>query len=513
MARASSLLSLESNFRSIISILVEQSLDITHSDLSCLYIYPEQNNDGKFLQLAYQRGRYPVEKKLPADTELIEFLFECEEAVILMERKKCPFEPLLLHEKMRSGIALPLITPQARIGVLFLNSQEEDFYNHARFLFLDAYVRTAGGLLHNSRLMTELREYLREIETLRMYQDNIFASMTNLLVTTDRQGNIRFFNEQARRELALEDEHVGQSFLQTVGKGLSKEIKKAINLSETERRELLGLEGIMKGKEKDMDFALNISPLKSNQGRFEGLTLIFTDQTKERELKEQMHVAVEERRIIKDMFSRYLSQDVVQSLMEKPDLVRPGGGRKDATIFFADIRGYTSFSEGKEPEYIIGVLNEYFSEAVDVVIRHKGFIDKFIGDCIMAAWGVPLVSAEEDAVRAVTCALEIQQLIQNKDRRFFTGQAKHLKIGIGMHSGPLVAGNLGSSQRMDYSVIGDTVNVAARMEGVAEADEVIITHSTRLLISDFFKLQEKQPVSVKGKKKPIQIYRVIERIK
>jgi class 3 adenylate cyclase len=111
----------------------------------------------------------------------------------------------------------------------------------------------------------------------------------------------------------------------------------------------------------------------------------------------------------------------------------------------------------------------------------------------------------------VSCALDIQALVGSKKRNFFKGEASALKIGIGMHTGPLVAGNLGSSQRMNYTVIGDTVNVAARLEGVAEADEVIITESTYSHVRRHFKVEEKEPVKVKGKSAPIQIYRVLRK--
>lgn len=513
MGRASALLSLQDSFRDIIRTLVEQTQDITHSDMTCLFLLETSENRGNRLVPIYRRGRYQPEEELRRDSLLVEFLLECREAVILNERKKSPFLPLLLNGAMNSGMALPLATPDQILGVLIVNSRVGDFYNNARFQFLDSFVRTAAGMLHTAQLTQQMKDYLKEIETLKLYQENVFNSMTNLLITTDKEGQIRYFNEQARRVFGLDDQSLGEKISGVMKTRLSREIFKAMERAERDKTEIMGLEGIMNASPRDIDFSLNIAPLVGKNGRLGGLTLLFTDQSRERELKEQMHVAVEERRQIKDMFSRYLSEDVVHSLMESPDLVKPGGGKKNSTIFFADIRGYTSFSEGKEPEYIIQVLNEYFSEAVDIIIRYRGFIDKFIGDCIMAAWGVPLVTEQEDAVNAVSCALEIQQLVSRKDRKFFTGEASHLKIGIGMHSGPLVAGNLGSLQRMDYSVIGDTVNVAARMESVSRADEVIITESTRTLIGEHFKLEKREPVSVKGKSKPIPIYRVIDRIK
>jgi class 3 adenylate cyclase len=258
-----------------------------------------------------------------------------------------------------------------------------------------------------------------------------------------------------------------------------------------------------------MDFAMNVAPLQTKRGKFEGLTIVFADQTAETQLKQQMEVVSEERRVIKDMFARYLSNDLVKDLVERPELVKPGGDSKLATVFFADIRGYTSFTEGRDPEYIVKILNEYFNEAVEIVIKNRGYIDKFIGDCIMAAWGVPMRNEEEDAVSAVRAAVEIQELVSSTNRAFFTGEAESLRIGIGMHTGPLVAGNLGSARRMDYTVIGDTVNVAARLEGVAEANEVIITEDTRAHLEDQFELEQRKPVKVKGKANPIPIYNVV----
>jgi class 3 adenylate cyclase len=195
--------------------------------------------------------------------------------------------------------------------------------------------------------------------------------------------------------------------------------------------------------------------------------------------------------------------------MESPGNIKLGGDKKDATVFFADIRGYTNFSEGREPERIIEILNEYFSVAVEQVMRYKGYIDKFIGDCIMAVWGVPVVSSETDAINAVSCAVAIQNMIKSAEREFFRKDAERLRVGIGVNTGPLVAGNLGSIQRMDYSVIGDTVNLAARLEGVAGADEIIISERTREQLGDYFDLEKRPSVRVKGKEQPIQIYNVL----
>ncbi|MFP4205400.1 MAG: adenylate/guanylate cyclase domain-containing protein [Spirochaetaceae bacterium] len=511
LVRAGTRVSRESGFRNVVSVLVEQAADIASADLAALYFYEDPEQPGDRLKLYYKRGRHAPPSSLRASTEFIEFIEDSEESLVVLDREQPFFEDLFLAEDMHSAAALPLVTPKARLGVLVLNSYQRNFFVGNRFYFLDAFTKLAGGMLDNRRLLDQLREQFRQIEALERYQENVFSSMTNLLVTVDRGGHIRYFNEAAAERFGLEEKHIGVPFDEHFKGTLDKRVFNRIEKSERSGELVVGVEGIYKKDGEEMDYSLNISPLRGKRGRHEGLTLLFADQTRERELKEQMDVAVEDRRFVKDMFARYLSNEVVENLMEHPEQVKPGGDKKVATIFFADIRGYTSFSQDKDPEHIVEVLNEYFSEAVDVIVKYRGYIDKFIGDAIMAAWGVPMMSEEQDAELAVACALEIQRLVASEQRNFFRGDASNLQIGIGMHTGPLVAGNIGSSQRMDYSVIGDTVNVAARLEGIAAPGEVVITRATSELLGDGFEFERREPVKVKGKDEPIEILSVLGR--
>ncbi|MBB6478747.1 adenylate/guanylate cyclase domain-containing protein [Spirochaeta isovalerica] len=514
IVKASRLMTRNMNFNDLVSVIVEQSLDVTRSDLSVFYAYNHKDSEDPDLTILYKRGRWAVEEKLSRDASLIDFIEESGETVIALKREKVDhFPEIYLAEEMKSAIALPLFTPDSRIGILILNSRTGNFYNNFRFQFLDSLSKMGSGMLSNALLFSAMKESYKKIQSMERYQENIFSSMTNILITFDSDGNLSYANREAVETLQLDDEMYGLHFT-TLFKGrLSKSVLDAIEKSISEGRQFLGIAGIYRNAKSagDMDFKLNLSPLMGIRGKKLGTVAIMTDETREQELQKQMSVVTEERRQIKDMFARYLSKDLVNNLLNKPELVKPGGAEKRATVLFADIRGYTSFSEGKDPAYIIEILNEYFNEAVEKVINNKGYIDKFIGDCIMAAWGVPMVSEEEDAINAVTCALEIQNLINSGKRQFFKGLASNLKVGIGMHSGYLVAGNLGSSRRMDYTIIGDTVNVAARLEGVAKAGEVIITADTRAMLGDHFKVEERTPVQVKGKAKPIHIFNVIER--
>jgi class 3 adenylate cyclase/PAS domain-containing protein len=513
LSRASALLAMATDFSQIQSTLVEQACDISSSDLAALYLYTDSGKiPASALRLSYRRGPWRAPSSLDRLSETFAFIEECGEAAVLNEPRQCVLSGLLLDTAMQSGISMPIFLPGYRAGMLILNARTQRHFNRERLNFLVAFCALAAGMFRSSKLFTELKERAAEIEALERYQESVFSSMTNLLVTAERDGSLRFFNDEAGAVFGLEPASLGKPVVEVLGNRLDASVLKAVKKGLGEGSTMLGIEGIAKGAHGDIDFSLNLSPVRGRRSdRPDGLVLTFTDQSRERELKQRVDVVVEERRAIKDMFSRYLSVDVVQNLMDTPDLIKMGGSGKRATVFFADIRGYTSFSEGKTPEYIVEVLNDYFSEAVEVVLGYRGFIDKFIGDCIMAAWGVPLTSEEEDARNAVACALDIQKLIGNPKRRFFRGEAEHLRVGIGVNTGYLVAGNLGSTRRMNYSVIGDAVNIAARLEGVAKAGEVIITEATKVLLGSAFKVESREAVSVKGKSEPIRIYRALQK--
>jgi len=518
LVRAGALLARERNFKDLINVFVEQAQDISRADLSAFYMLKDPEDRKSDLKLVLKRGRYPVPEIISGESELICFLRECREALVFnnkqgacSEKDTVPgfLKEVLIHPDMKSGMALPIVSPPREIGVLFAASQTPCFFNRHRFYFLDCYTKLAGGAMQTSRLFDETRVSSRKIDSLERYQENVFNSMTNMVITTDAAGEIYYFNEPAARAMGLGEDDLGRSLENIFRKSISSKTLKTILGSLEKGTEILGLEGIYRSGDKELDYSLNVTPLKTPRGKKEGLTLLFTNQTREKELKQTVQTVTEERRIIKDMFCRYMSQEVMENLMEAPDNVKLGGDKRSATVFFADIRGYTSFSEGREPEVIVEVLNEYFSEAVEYVIQYKGYIDKFIGDCIMAVWGVPMLPEKEDAFNAVACALAIQDMVRSSKRKFFRKVASRLRIGIGVNTGPLVAGNLGSMQRMDYSVIGDTVNIASRLEGVAGPDEIIVSHATRNQLADKFRFEERSAVLIKGREKPVQVYNVL----
>lgn len=204
-------------------------------------------------------------------------------------------------------------------------------------------------------------------------------------------------------------------------------------------------------------------------------TMAATLEAKEREVVAQTQVRA--------ALSRYLSPDVVELVVSNPEQLRLGGERREVTIFFADVVGFTKLSESQPPEIIVALLNELFTFATEIIQRRGGIIDKFIGDCIMAVWGSPQ-SHPDDALRAVQAAEDLRRWLDVGNRRWRARWGIEIQLAIGVHTGPAVAGNVGSEKRMEYTVIGDTVNVAARIESMAQPGQILVSESTRERIGE-----------------------------
>ena len=218
---------------------------------------------------------------------------------------------------------------------------------------------------------------------------------------------------------------------------------------------------------------------------------------------------MERDRATRERFQRLLSPDLAEMVVSGRLTVEKGGADRFATVMFVDIRGFTAMSENTKAAELLQMLNEYYEMVVDVVFRFEGTVDKFIGDAIMVIWGAPVAHAD-DPVRAVKAALEIKAgLAEFNQGRKKTGK-EPIRVGMGINTGQLVAGYIGSSQTMSYSVIGDTVNTASRLCSAAEAGQILVSDDTYRNIKDIAVTETLAPLQAKGKFNPIRIYNVIQ---
>jgi adenylate cyclase len=202
-------------------------------------------------------------------------------------------------------------------------------------------------------------------------------------------------------------------------------------------------------------------------------------------------------------FSRFTNPHVARELVERGGIET---GRREVTLLFSDIRGFTTLSETRKPEEVIALLNRYFSLQVDVVFRHGGSLDKFIGDCIMAIWGAPLDDPEH-ARRAVACALDMADTLA-AFKRELGAENTDFDVGIGLHSGPAVVGLMGSEKRLEYTAIGDTVNLASRIEGITKEAKrrILVSRDTAERCGGAFEFVSCGTFPVKGRAQPVELF-------
>ncbi|RNB82071.1 adenylate/guanylate cyclase domain-containing protein [Brevibacillus fluminis] len=215
-----------------------------------------------------------------------------------------------------------------------------------------------------------------------------------------------------------------------------------------------------------------------------------------------------ERSRVTSLFSRYVSQQVVDEILSSQEAQNLGGTRKNVTLMFVDIRGFTPLSERIEPEEVIQVLNEYLDLCTQAVFAYEGTLDKFIGDGVMAIFGAP-IPLDDHPVRAVRAALQMKKGSAALAERLTEKYGYSVSFGIGLNSGDAVIGNIGAKNRLDYTAIGDTVNMAARLESNAKPGQVLISQSTYDLVKELFEIEPLGEIKVKGKEKPVAVYQVM----
>lgn len=221
-----------------------------------------------------------------------------------------------------------------------------------------------------------------------------------------------------------------------------------------------------------------------------------------------LHDELEARnRLLRQILHRYVNEQITETILADPDKrMRLGGETRQVTVFFSDIRGFTAFAEQHHAEDVLSLLNRFFAEMTEVVFRNHGTFDKYVGDEVMAFFGAP-VATGEDTLNALRTAVEMQAVFERIRDNIDSKDVRRLGLGIGLHSGEVAVGNVGSERVMSYTVIGDTVNTAHRLQSVAEGGDIILSDAVYDEVRSHAEATQLQPITVKGKRDPMTIYR------
>ena len=258
---------------------------------------------------------------------------------------------------------------------------------------------------------------------------------------------------------------------------------------ESEQERVFENEFELKSIKRKISVNLSCSPVFDEKTSFSGIVIAIDDLSKINK--------------VKSTFKKYVSKNIRDKLLENEDSLNLGGTESEITILFSDIRGFTSMSEKLSPTEIVKLLNKYFKSMIDVVFKYNG-LDKIVGDELMVLYAVS--QFEDDTDNAVKTAIKMFQALDKFNEKIVKEGYKPFKIGIGINKGKAVSGNIGSEQQMNYTVIGDTINLGARLCSHAKSGEILISSSVKGIISNDYPFKKIPSIEVKGKSKPIDVW-------
>lgn len=391
----------------------------------------------------------------------------------------------------RTILCMPIINKEDQpIGVFqVLNKEGGPFTSHDEKL-LRAFSAQASIAIENSRLFND-------VLNMKNYNESILQSLSNGVITLDANGVVEKCNLAALKILAIEEQQIIERPSSELFTGENSWVSESIRGALNERETDVALDTtIAIYGENRATVNVTTVPLFDVEHEPIGAMLVLEDITKEKRLKSTM--------------ARYMTREVAEKLLESGE-DSLGGKAHQATVFFSDIRDFTAISESIGAQATVSMLNDYFTIMVDVILGRGGILDKYIGDSIMAVFGAPFASGD-DADRAVASAVGMMRALSAFNaERLASGQVE-VGMKIGINTDEIISGNIGSPRRMDYTVIGDGVNLAARLEGANKyyGSNILISEFTQRELRESYLLREVDCIRVKGKTQPVAVYEVLD---
>ena len=387
-------------------------------------------------------------------------------------KKNCIVSPLESNNQLEGAIIL--VDKESRHGTIRFTNQDLRLF--------DSLCKKVSLAYDNIQLIDSLKESHKLVE-------NIMSSITTGIIMINVLGEIEFVNNSARKIFSIDNDDFLQNHYFMVfqnNPNLIELIEEAESQNEIIFENNFKIDDLV-GTSHEIN--LTLSPAFNEDNERSGIVFSFEDLSNLNKLK--------------STFKKYVSENIVDELLKNETSLELGGTQNEVCILFCDIRGFTAMSEKMKPEEVVYLLNNYFESMIDVVFSNNGTLDKIIGDELMVLYGVPL-KQENDAQRAVDSAKQMFQALERFNDKIANEGLPKLRIGIGINQGKVVCGNIGSERQMNYTVIGDAVNLAARLCSHAKEGQIVISKSVFSKLENHQGFDEKDPIFVKGKTKQIQ---------
>jgi len=393
---------------------------------------------------------------------------------------------------LRSILCVPLKVKDDVIGVIYADNRvRTGHFSEPERDLLVTFGNQAAIAIENARLFTSLRQTLTEVTALKNLMDNVFASITSGVITMDVQNRITLSNHAAEIILGSASQNLIGRDLEEVLAAISKDIEPRLDEVRKTDQPVMDIEISYRQAERGLvDWRMNVSPLKEDGKATKGIAIVLDDLTERKKLEAQRR-----------LFGRMVSPAVIDQL--DPDSLQLGGRKVDITVLFADVRGFTTYSEKVSPEKLVAILNRYLAAMADAVLAHEGTIDKFMGDAIMAWFNAP-IEQKDHTLRAVKAALAMRETVEALYEEL--PEEAHLAFGAGIHFGEAVLGLIGTEKRLEYTAIGDSVNTAKRIQENSAKNQILLTKEAYNRVQKQVVVEPATSLVVKGKKEPLAVF-------
>jgi adenylate cyclase len=397
-----------------------------------------------------------------------------------------PEEYPLLKFSKKNILISPLINQNELVGIILLADKES---RSGLERFIQQELRLFDNLSKKVSLAYDNIRLIDSLQSSNKLVDNIMTSITTGIVKINVLGEVEYVNHSAKKIFGFEEDSILNNHYFVVFQK-NPHLVELIERAENDTNKILQEENVKIDNELDESHEVNLtlSTVYDENNIPSGLVFSFEDLSGINK--------------IKSTFKKYVSENIVDELLKNETSLELGGSQNEVCILFCDIRGFTSMSEKMKPNEVVYLLNHYFDAMIEVVFNHNGTLDKIIGDELMVLYGVPLKN-ENDAQVAVNSAIAMFEALKKFNLEMESQNFPALEIGIGINYGKVVCGNIGSERQMNYTVIGDHVNLAARLCSHAKPGEIVISSSVIEKLSSKENFIEQKPIFVKGKKNEI----------
>ena len=486
----------------VLSIVMDAIISLTKAERAILLLLNEASGELE-VQVARNMDQETIERSASFEISrsIVRSVWQSGDPVVTMnaqEDARFSAQESIISYNLRSILCVPLKLKESSIGVIYADNRvASGLFSDTDRDLLAAFANQAAVAIENARLFRQIRNHLSEITEMKTLMDNVFESIASGVITIDDADRIALYNRAAEQILGVPASSVVHQVYAQALTALSLPVESVIHdVKRNGGIHNLEMDVAVQQRPSATTLNMTFSPLlNTSQESTLGVAMVLDDISEKKRL---------------ESVRRYLPPALVDKVRDIDAAQQPQ--RRTITVLFADIRGFSTYSEHFDPRQLIQVLNGYFTEAVQAITFYQGLTDKFTGDAVMALFNTPLNPQTDHVERAVRTAVMMGANLMAHRQRL--PAAEQLHFGVGIHTGEAVVGNIGTPELMNFTAIGDTVNLAKRLEEFGDPGDILISGATYKMLEQFgtddsaIHYISLGPQVVKGRETPVEIIKV-----